>query len=667
MFIFLSDKYLHSPYCMFELFEIWRNNRQDKAVFLSHVRFFTVDGAKIGKADEWLKYTEFWQRERDNLQQAIDRVGWRDAGEEAAKRFRNMETFANKVSDVLALFADVVQPRTFEDFLTYGFDDPPECTEESALWNADGISPGRSNSDAGPSQFPLDERGAVATEVEAAAIQAPTVFLSHSGWDTEAARELKRRLLGSPDAQRAGLRVWFDKDDLEPGKRWSEQIAEAIERQATAFIVYFGSGGTTNWVATEVDLALSRATADRSFPFIPVLAPESAGARALPPFTRAYQGVTDPLGDSEEFGKLLAAVLGLWAANPPNRVDLPTNVADNIGELSEPRLDGPAILDLKTVIEAAFKAQELDQLINLTFSDNLYKVYVPNYLKGEYNTLALLTALQDRGIVSQFLRAIRKARPASAALIQAIGTHCPVAMEMAPADSESLKVVIKGLIVIESLRKDPAVSQGVDEVVSRNRKQLRYLEHGLQRLRAYKILHDALQKVQMDHYQLLDAQTKRLLEDPNAVDTIGGQIRTIRRICLDAENGANFLEDTQSDFDDETKWIKILTAAVDTLEAAIGELDDFAARSTVKEIRDVIRYQPPRVNSQLRKSAESLPLDSLILTIASVKSVPRLPPGKQGALESAKAKLESLWGDVRGRVAAHNCWQDVEAALLGSR
>jgi TIR domain len=126
IFIFLSEKYLHSPYCMFELFEIWRNNRQDKPEFLRHVRFFTVDGAKIGKPDEWLNYTKFWQHERDRLREKIEIVGWRDAGEEVIRAFRNMETFAGKISDVLALFADVVQPRTLDEFLTYGFEDPDE-------------------------------------------------------------------------------------------------------------------------------------------------------------------------------------------------------------------------------------------------------------------------------------------------------------------------------------------------------------------------------------------------------------------------------------------------------------------------------------------------------------------------------------------------------------
>jgi TIR domain-containing protein len=132
IFIFLSDKYLRSPYCMFELFEMWRNSRQNKTDFLRRVRFFTIDDAKIGTPREWLAHTKFWRQERDDLKKEIDEVGWQDAGDEVIKRYRHMETFAGKVSDILALFADVVQPRTFGDFLKYGFDDPPEASHSVA-------------------------------------------------------------------------------------------------------------------------------------------------------------------------------------------------------------------------------------------------------------------------------------------------------------------------------------------------------------------------------------------------------------------------------------------------------------------------------------------------------------------------------------------------------
>ena len=144
----------------------------------------------------------------------------------------------------------------------------------------------------------------------------PCIFLSHSGADSEAARDLKRRLLAAPDARAAGLRVWLDKDDLRPGGQWQPQIEQAIAN-ATAFVVYVGSKGVMNWVEAEVRVALSRANADKGFLFIPALAADSAGSGALPPFAKLYQGVRDPLGLGEELVKLLKAVLGApWDKAP---------------------------------------------------------------------------------------------------------------------------------------------------------------------------------------------------------------------------------------------------------------------------------------------------------------------------------------------------------------
>ena len=70
-------------------------------------------------------------------------------------------------------------------------------------------------------------------------------------------------------------------------------------RRESAFVVYVGSRGVINWVDIEVRTALSRAATDWDFLFIPVLATE-AGAEALPPFAKLYQGVRDPLANSEE-------------------------------------------------------------------------------------------------------------------------------------------------------------------------------------------------------------------------------------------------------------------------------------------------------------------------------------------------------------------------------
>ena len=147
------------------------------------------------------------------------------------------------------------------------------------------------------------------------------LFLSHSGLDTESARELKRRILESPDARHANLTVWFDKDDLPVGPDWQERIEIAITREATAFAVYVGSRGVMNWVQREVRLGLVRATGEGAIPFIPIFA--RASFTDLPPFAQQHQGVSDPLNNSVEFAKLMRAILGKDKGEPAHLTDQP--------------------------------------------------------------------------------------------------------------------------------------------------------------------------------------------------------------------------------------------------------------------------------------------------------------------------------------------------------
>jgi TIR domain len=140
---------------------------------------------------------------------------------------------------------------------------------------------------------------------------APFVFLSHSGADTGAARDLKRRLLESPDARAAGLKVWFDKDDLRAGQ-WQPQIEQAIVNEATAFFVYVGSRGVVNWIDIEVRTALSRAATDKAFLFIPLIAAEGAAA-ALPPSPSFIKPCTIRLGTcrrSRTFSRRFSTSIG---------------------------------------------------------------------------------------------------------------------------------------------------------------------------------------------------------------------------------------------------------------------------------------------------------------------------------------------------------------------
>ncbi len=126
VFVFLSDKYLKSPFCMFELFEIWRNSRLDKAEFKSKVRLYRLPDAAIFTPKNRLAYAKYWRAQHDELAAELKATDASLLGESDFRAFRLMQDFAHHVGDILALFADTLLPRTFDDFLKYGFDDPPQ-------------------------------------------------------------------------------------------------------------------------------------------------------------------------------------------------------------------------------------------------------------------------------------------------------------------------------------------------------------------------------------------------------------------------------------------------------------------------------------------------------------------------------------------------------------
>jgi internalin A len=71
--IVLSDKYLKSPYCMHELFDVWRNCREDGGTFIERARVFVLPSAKISKAIQRAEYVIYWQdrfKELDDLVKA---------------------------------------------------------------------------------------------------------------------------------------------------------------------------------------------------------------------------------------------------------------------------------------------------------------------------------------------------------------------------------------------------------------------------------------------------------------------------------------------------------------------------------------------------------------------------------------------------------------------
>lgn len=125
VFVILSDKYLRSPNCMFELSEIWRTSRQEGPAFLGRVRVFALPDAKIWTPEDWADWAIHWKQRHDELQSRAVAHGIGILGEVGGRQLRQMQGFYLSVSDILGTLTDIVQPRTFEELERYGLDDAP--------------------------------------------------------------------------------------------------------------------------------------------------------------------------------------------------------------------------------------------------------------------------------------------------------------------------------------------------------------------------------------------------------------------------------------------------------------------------------------------------------------------------------------------------------------
>jgi internalin A len=124
IFVILSDKYLRSRYCMFELSEIWRTSKQEGDAFLSRVRVYALPGTKVSRPEDWADWAIYWRQEHDALDKRAREYGATILGEHGHRKLMEMQRFYTQVPDILGTLADIVQPRSLKELERYGLEDP---------------------------------------------------------------------------------------------------------------------------------------------------------------------------------------------------------------------------------------------------------------------------------------------------------------------------------------------------------------------------------------------------------------------------------------------------------------------------------------------------------------------------------------------------------------
>jgi internalin A len=117
--VVLSEKYLRSPNCMYELWEIWRNSKMRGEEFRRRIRVYRLKDAQMMTPSLRMSRANYWVREFKKLDARVSQHGAELLGESDHKRYRFMKELAHNIGDMLALIADTLLARDLEEFKRY--------------------------------------------------------------------------------------------------------------------------------------------------------------------------------------------------------------------------------------------------------------------------------------------------------------------------------------------------------------------------------------------------------------------------------------------------------------------------------------------------------------------------------------------------------------------
>src|SRR5262245_50831467 len=322
-------------------------------------------------------------------------------------------------------------------------------------------------------------------------------------------------------------------------------------------------------------------------------------------------------------------------------------------------VDGADLGELATAIKNAFDADELDQLVRITFSEGLYQSYVGRDLTDEVLVFKLLEALERRGTIVIFLRAVRLARPHKQDLIDLIGKLCPQSMNDPPPATAPIGTIITALQTLKDRLADPDVAGPLRSW----RDKLDELADDFERLKAYKTLHDGLQTIQI---QLYTIDSNKARDDPSALLMLQNQALQFDIAAGSISRGAQSLPDTVARRMEMRMAVDPLAQAIHQLRDAISDLDYPSAALALNTIRGLLRREPSRINGQLTTIAESLPISLLIEAIDQIiKKLNEQDPAMD-VLSSALHSLHELLPRLQGQVSEHDMWQSIENELAAA-
>jgi internalin A len=116
----ISDKYLRSPYCMYEIYALWQRSQATADGMIERLVPIVLPDVKIGSVRERLPYLEYWTEQAESLETLIRNPKIRPSSE-SWEEVRLVREFAHHMDDILFFLQDVLMPRKLEVHFEDGF------------------------------------------------------------------------------------------------------------------------------------------------------------------------------------------------------------------------------------------------------------------------------------------------------------------------------------------------------------------------------------------------------------------------------------------------------------------------------------------------------------------------------------------------------------------
>jgi internalin A len=123
--VVLSDKYLRSPFCMFELHAIYQRSHTQKPEFLTRIIPVVLNDARFDEFQYRDAYAEYWTTEFETMEQSLTRLAAEHklsrVADDDFRHFKEMQKWYLDVADMLAYITDVLTPYGFDEILKDDF------------------------------------------------------------------------------------------------------------------------------------------------------------------------------------------------------------------------------------------------------------------------------------------------------------------------------------------------------------------------------------------------------------------------------------------------------------------------------------------------------------------------------------------------------------------